>query len=84
MTVISSLFALCPRGGYRIFDHGGPRQKLHMALADASDGVTSGCRSLVEGVLMMFLQFELMDSIPPVSSYFPWWHRFAHASLVVS
>jgi hypothetical protein len=36
-----------------------------MALARASDGLTFGCRSLVEGVLMVFLHFELMNSIPP-------------------
>jgi hypothetical protein len=34
-----------------------------MALACAGDGVTCGCRSLVEGVPMMALLFEMMDSI---------------------
>jgi hypothetical protein len=59
------LFALRLRDDYQSFDHGGPWQKLRMALAGAGDGVTSGCCSLVEGILMMFLQFDLMNSIPP-------------------
>jgi hypothetical protein len=47
------------------FDQVGSRRKLRMALASSSDGITSGCRSLVEGVLMLILQSDLMGSISP-------------------
>jgi hypothetical protein len=46
----------------------GPRRKSRMALACAGDGVTCGCRALVEGVPMLALLFEMMDSIPPPQS----------------
>jgi hypothetical protein len=46
----------------------GARRNLLMVVAIACDGVTSRCRSLVEGVPMMALLFEMMDSVPPPQS----------------
>ena len=63
--VIFALFASRPRVGVRIFDWVGSRRKLRMVLAYAGDGITCGCRSLLEGVPMMFLLFEVMDYVPP-------------------
>jgi hypothetical protein len=36
-----------------------------MVVACAGDGGTYGCRSLVEGILVMSLLFEVMGSVPP-------------------
>jgi hypothetical protein len=55
-----------------------------MALASVGDDIASRCHSLIEGVQMMILRFELMDSIldPFASNYYSWWPRFRKASLV--
>jgi hypothetical protein len=65
VAVISALSAHPPREGDPIFYPVGLRQKLCTVVVSVSDGVTSGCYFLVEGVSMMFLQFKVMDAIPP-------------------
>jgi hypothetical protein len=48
------------------FHHDGSWGKLRMDLASAGDGVTFGCRSLVEDFPMMILRSELLiDYVPP-------------------
>ena len=64
--MISALSTLRPRDGDRIFDRDGSRRKLGMALASPRDGVTFRWRSLVEGVPILILRSDLMDSVPRV------------------
>jgi hypothetical protein len=82
--VISAMSAPGPRVGVRIFDRVGARRKLDMVLACADDGVTYGCRSLTEGVLVDVSLFELMDSVPPPQPALLGGAHFVHTSLVVS
>jgi hypothetical protein len=58
-TAICAMSALHPHVGDQILNLFRSRQKLRMACAYANDGVTSRCRSLVEGVQKKILQFEL-------------------------
>jgi hypothetical protein len=63
--MISALSTLHPLDGYQILDRVRSRRKLCLALANPDDGITYGCHSLVEGVPMLILLFELMDSVRP-------------------
>jgi hypothetical protein len=65
VAVICVLSALRPHISDQILGFFISRRKLRMALAYAGDGVTSGCHSLVEGVLKKILQLEVLVSVSP-------------------